>query len=635
MSICWDQAQGQTDTDAPCWPLSRPDRFLTSNFMEYREGRFHAGLDLKTDSRCGFPVYAAEDGWISRVRAGPTGYGRAVYLQGTSGRTYVYGHLDRFADSLRAVIEAAQQQQGRYRVDLTLPVRQLPIRRGEVLGLSGQSGTTGPHLHFEVRNRRQEPLNPLACGFAVPDTFAPRILKIRALPAEAQARVAGGLVSCSVSAADGLSGELPPLPIQGAVAFTAELVDASDICDHLLAPYRIEVHLDGARVFGLRNDRFAWSENNQMRLEWLVLDDVRECWLLRRPVDLLPGRKGTMWAAQPGGLSPGSHQVELTVADWAGNQSVVAWQLLVATGIPRSEMVTAWQPDPIGLELPATSDGKDRWLTPFLVLVQESADSLGAMAALNTRDLDAPGWDGRELTASSESAVQRLMFGPAKDPAVMVPATLWVVPDSLNEDEQEFCAREQGLHCLGPAARFITADWPVREEVSLSLPGPPRREWIEASIAVYRQAADSTWQLQAPPEFRFTDASRFTWSFPLTSPGRHALLQDRTPPQLGTALNRILVGERQERQRAGIQLSRWEFVVIPAADTGAGIDPDSWRATLAGQPLIVEPDSPRQQVLIELPDSLAEGQHRLVLEVCDRARHRTRRHFDLICQSRE
>ena len=55
------------------WPLDLPAHWLTSNFMEYRGGRFHAGIDLKTRETEGFPAYAVEDGWISRVRATPAG----------------------------------------------------------------------------------------------------------------------------------------------------------------------------------------------------------------------------------------------------------------------------------------------------------------------------------------------------------------------------------------------------------------------------------------------------------------------------------------------------------------------------------------------------------------------------------
>ena len=156
----------------PVWPLDLGTRHLTSNFMERRPGRYHAGLDLKTESRSGFAVRAVEDGHITRVRAEAGAYGRAVYVQGASGRTTVYAHLERFSDRIASLVEADRATSGVYRVRLQLDADRLPVKAGEVLGLSGQSGTSGPHLHFEIRDAAQRPLNPLDWGFAVADTFA-------------------------------------------------------------------------------------------------------------------------------------------------------------------------------------------------------------------------------------------------------------------------------------------------------------------------------------------------------------------------------------------------------------------------------------------------------------------------------
>ena len=77
----------------PGWPLDLPTRYLTSNFMEFRGGRFHAGIDLKTNSETGYTVRAVEDGYISRVRNRPsciaghrniarTGYGSIIEAVG-------------------------------------------------------------------------------------------------------------------------------------------------------------------------------------------------------------------------------------------------------------------------------------------------------------------------------------------------------------------------------------------------------------------------------------------------------------------------------------------------------------------------------------------------------------------------
>ena len=62
------------------WPMEA-ERALTSTFGEYRGGRLHAAIDLKTWGKEGFPVLAVSEGYIYRVRTSPWGYGRAVYVK--------------------------------------------------------------------------------------------------------------------------------------------------------------------------------------------------------------------------------------------------------------------------------------------------------------------------------------------------------------------------------------------------------------------------------------------------------------------------------------------------------------------------------------------------------------------------
>ncbi|MFN2372137.1 MAG: M23 family metallopeptidase, partial [Candidatus Krumholzibacteriia bacterium] len=282
----------------PVWPLDLDTRFLTSNFMERRPGRYHAGLDFKTDSRTGFAVRAVEDGYVSRVRAEAGAYGRAVYVQGVSGRTTVYAHLERFSDRIAALVAAERARSGVYRVRLEPGPDALPVRAGDVLGLSGQSGTGGPHLHFEVRDDAQRPLNPLDWGFAVADTFAP---VIAAVTAHAVVPVAGLPVARAVRDEAGLRGTLPVLEVRGPVAFSARITDRADVRGHVLEPWLLEVFLDGRPVYRRRNERFAFADNNQLRLEWCHVADqdgatvLREHWLFRREGVDVPGREGGLW----------------------------------------------------------------------------------------------------------------------------------------------------------------------------------------------------------------------------------------------------------------------------------------------------------------------------------------------------
>lgn len=92
---------------------------------------FHSGIDLV--NVMGTPVYAAANGTIVFTGASPlgesVGYGRYIVIGHNARFSTLYGHLMGFNVSL------GQE-----------------VKQGEVIGYMGNTGwTTGPHLHFEVR----------------------------------------------------------------------------------------------------------------------------------------------------------------------------------------------------------------------------------------------------------------------------------------------------------------------------------------------------------------------------------------------------------------------------------------------------------------------------------------------------
>src|SRR5688500_16174449 len=48
-------------------PLNIP-LFLSGTFGELRRNHFHSGLDIKTNAKEGYPVFAAASGYVSRLR---------------------------------------------------------------------------------------------------------------------------------------------------------------------------------------------------------------------------------------------------------------------------------------------------------------------------------------------------------------------------------------------------------------------------------------------------------------------------------------------------------------------------------------------------------------------------------------
>src|SRR3970040_2183821 len=73
------------------WPVKR-EIDLASGFGDYRSGRFHAGVDIRTGGVIGEPVFSPVDGYVWRVRMNYEGYGKALYVRGPDERIYVFAH---------------------------------------------------------------------------------------------------------------------------------------------------------------------------------------------------------------------------------------------------------------------------------------------------------------------------------------------------------------------------------------------------------------------------------------------------------------------------------------------------------------------------------------------------------------
>ena len=157
-------------------PLDIP-LLLSGNFGELRGSHFHAGLDIKTQGRQGFPVKSILAGSIRRIRVTVTGYGKALYIDHADGTTSVYAHLQKFAPKIEQIIKERQYKKEKFLIQSYFKTNELTVEQGEVIGYSGNTGgSLGPHLHFELRDTKaQTPLNPLELGYDIQDTQRPVI----------------------------------------------------------------------------------------------------------------------------------------------------------------------------------------------------------------------------------------------------------------------------------------------------------------------------------------------------------------------------------------------------------------------------------------------------------------------------
>lgn len=135
---------------------------ISGCFGDIRVNHFHAGLDIRTDSREGLNVYSAADGYVSRIKIMRNGYGNAVYITHPNGLTTLYGHLKSFTNEIESYLRKKQYEAKTWEIDLYLQAEEIEVSKGELIAFSGNTGgSAGPHLHFEIRDSNENTLDPL------------------------------------------------------------------------------------------------------------------------------------------------------------------------------------------------------------------------------------------------------------------------------------------------------------------------------------------------------------------------------------------------------------------------------------------------------------------------------------------
>jgi len=203
--------------------------YLSGTMGELRSTHFHTGLDIKTSGITGLPIYAAADGYIMRAKVSLNGYGNALYMVHPNGTITVYAHLKSFQKKIADFVYKEQYKKESFAVDLTLEKDKFTFKKGDVIALSGNSGSSsGPHLHFEIRNKNHKVLNPLKYGFdEIKDNLAPTLSKLAFITMDKNSRVNGmfGRFEFNIIEKDGVNVLEVPVTLFGNIGVEAYAYD--------------------------------------------------------------------------------------------------------------------------------------------------------------------------------------------------------------------------------------------------------------------------------------------------------------------------------------------------------------------------------------------------------------------------
>lgn len=310
-------------------PLNIPIS-LAGNFGELRPGHYHMGMDIKTDARENLPVHAAADGYISRIKIEPAGFGRAIYIDHPNGLTTVYCHLNNFAPEIESWLKQQQYKLESWKVMLDVPRDLFLVKKGEFIAYSGNTGgSQGPHLHFEIRRTKDDVNhNPQLFGLPVPDNIKPNILRLAVYDRHKSTyEQSPKIVPVKRSGAEFVTTPALITTASDKVSFAVTTYDTHTGSSNLNGVYEGILYVDDVAITGFRMDNISYDNTRYMNAHIDYRTKTNGGTYLQH-LSELPGYVNSIYTKIKGDgvidISDGqTHDIRIEIKDAAGNASVL------------------------------------------------------------------------------------------------------------------------------------------------------------------------------------------------------------------------------------------------------------------------------------------------------------------------
>lgn len=239
---------------------------LSSDFGEIRSNHFHMGADIRL--KTGEPIYAVADGYISRFKTEPGGYGRALYIDHPEGLRSVYCHLHDFTPEIKAYIRQEQLAAGTFKVTGYLPPDRFPVKKGQLIAYGGNSGYSfGAHLHFEMRHSENDvTINPYHFFNFGKDNRALEIFGIQISPADGKSSAEGQnkALRYTLSSKGNTYYPRENITASGRIGISYRAVDRKPNQRSKFGIYKAELFADDSLIFAFQKDEISYYETRYL-----------------------------------------------------------------------------------------------------------------------------------------------------------------------------------------------------------------------------------------------------------------------------------------------------------------------------------------------------------------------------------
>ena len=350
------------------WPTIG-SKAMSSNFGEFRDGGYHMGIDIKTLEETGWPVYAIDDGYISRMVANFSGYGKGLYLTLNDGNVAVYAHLEEFAFRLETILYSLQAKNNSYIVNEYFSPEQFPFKKGDVIGYTGNTGASfGPHLHFELRKNKSQQINPLIIGLKIEDYRNPRVHQIGNIPLSTSSKINGSSIPRAYplfAANTGGGLEFPDtISCFGPIGLAIEIDDKIQGVRNKYQVQSIQLLVDDQNVFSLNYNKLDFSQKHTVnqtrenRFQRLNLGSFTKLYKQDTFSNSTLVKEGVSGVLN---LTPGYHKIEIQISDASGNTTRVKGTLINYPPVKMAIKDVEWHDNtiefniqPVSLNIPIT-----------------------------------------------------------------------------------------------------------------------------------------------------------------------------------------------------------------------------------------------------------------------------------------